>query len=240
MTSAPVPNYRQIDPERVIATARTLHDRIKERFPERGLVNVSEQVVKVAEACAAKAQWVGRPVPLLRACVIIITALLLVFSFGVIAKIAGNVRLSVPDLGGLLQMVEAGINDVILVSAALYFIWSIERRWKRSRSLADLNELRAIAHIIDMHQLTKDPERIVHSGIDTRSSPQPELDHFQLSRYLDYCSEMLSLLSKVAAQYPQHIDDSVVLGAVDEIENLTAGLSRKIWQKIMILNLNLR
>ena len=30
-------------------------------------------------------------------------------------------------------------------------------------------------------------------------------------------------------------DDAVALAAVNEIENLTTGLSRKIWQKIMIL-----
>lgn len=30
--------------------------------------------------------------------------------------------------------------------------------------------------------------------------------------------------------------DSVVLQAVDEVEALTMGLSRKIWQKIMILD----
>jgi hypothetical protein len=36
--------------------------------------------------------------------------------------------------------------------------------------------------------------------------------------------------------YVQNFDDSVTLAAVNEIENLTAGLSRKIWQKIMILD----
>jgi hypothetical protein len=201
-------------------------------------------VLDVAAASANRVAWVGKPNRYLRVLGIIVTSLLVLFSLGVVAALTSKIRLQVSDLGGLLQMIEAGINDVILVSAALYFIWTIELRWKRSRALADLNELRAIAHIIDMHQLTKDPERLVQRklliGIDTQSSPVRELDEFQLSRYLDYCSEMLALLSKIAAQYPQQIDDAVVLSAVDEIENLTAGLSRKIWQKIMILNLQPR
>ena len=59
---------------------------------------------------------------------------------------------------------------------------------------------------------------------------------FELSRYLDYCSEMLSLTGKVATLYVQRFDDPVALSAVDQIEDLTTGLSRKIWQKIVIIN----
>jgi len=72
-----------------------------------------------------------------------------------------------------------------------------------------------------------------------RTAHPSEADHltpFLLGRYLDYCSEMLSLIGKVAALYAQNTQDAVVLAAVDEIETLTTGLSRKIWQKIMILD----
>ena len=95
-----------------------------------------------------------------------------------------------------------------------------------------------MAHIIDMHQLTKDPERIANpdAGGDTPSSPTRHLTPFALSRYLDYCSEMLSLLSKSAALYVQDFADPVTISAVNEVENLTTGLSGKIWQKIMILD----
>jgi hypothetical protein len=59
---------------------------------------------------------------------------------------------------------------------------------------------------------------------------------FQLSRYLDYCSEMLSMCGKVAALYSQSFPDDVVLGSVNGLQTLATGLSRKIWQKIMILH----
>ena len=86
-----------------------------------------------------------------------------------------------------------------------------------------------------MHQLTKDPER-VHPGIQlTTASPRVNLTRFELSRYLDYCSEMLSLTGKVAAVYVQHFDDAVAIASANEVEQLCTGLSRKIWQKIMIL-----
>ena len=87
-----------------------------------------------------------------------------------------------------------------------------------------------------MHQLTKDPERLRVRGQDTASSPKRTLSTPELVRYLDYCSEMLSLIGKLAALYVQKFDDPVALAAVNEVEELTTSLSRKIWQKIMILN----
>ena len=58
----------------------------------------------------------------------------------------------------------------------------------------------------------------------------------ELGRYLDYCSEMLSLTSKVAALFVQGSNDPHVLAAVDEVSGLTNGLSSKIWQKLTILD----
>ena len=41
---------------------------------------------------------------------------------------------------------------------------------------------------------------------------------FELSRYLDYCSEMMSLTSKVAVLFAQSFPDPVVTEAVSDIE----------------------
>ena len=59
----------------------------------------------------------------------------------------------------------------------------------------------------------------------------------ELARYLDYCAELLSLSSKLAALHVQYLNDPVVLDAVNDIETLAASLSNKIWQKIMILDI---
>jgi hypothetical protein len=56
-----------------------------------------------------------------------------------------------------------------------------------------------------------------------------------MERYLDYCSEMLSLVGKIAALCAEESQDSVVLDTVSTVENLTTGMSRKIWQKISLL-----
>ena len=86
-----------------------------------------------------------------------------------------------------------------------------------------------------MHQLTKDPARLHWESRGVVTS-RKHLTAFQLARYLDYCSEMLSLLGKISVLYVQRFSDPVALSAVNEVENLTNALSRKIWQKLMIIN----
>jgi len=128
----------------------------------------------------------------------------------------------------------AAINDVLLIGAAIFFIFTIEKRYKRTRALKALHELRSIAHIIDMHQLTKDPHRIMAKPLFTGEGLSPKLNMtpFQLRRYLDYCSEMLALTGKIAAVYVQQFDDAVAIGSASELETLSSGLSSKIWQKM--------
>lgn len=72
--------------------------------------------------------------------------------------------------------------------------------------------------------------------VENRIKRSRMLTPFELMRYLDYCSEMLAILSKLAALHTQHFNDAVTLEAVNDVENLTQGLSRTIWQKIMILD----
>ena len=43
------------------------------------------------------------------------------------------------------------------------------------------------------------------------------------------------MLGKISALYVQNFTDPVVVTAGNEIEVLATGLSRKVWQKIMIL-----
>jgi hypothetical protein len=132
-------------------------------------------------------------------------------------------------------MLEAGANIALLLGGALYFLCTYEQRIKRERVLRTVHSIRSLAHIIDMPQLTKDPSRLSDSFKTTTSSPVVDYTALELQRYLDYCSELLAILGKVAALYAQHLYDPVVLDAVDDIEGLTNGMSSKIWQKIIML-----
>ena len=228
-------SMRQLDPARIIETIRALCVRIDERFPGRGLSNVARQQLAVAENTMAHMEWVRRPILWVRVVVAAVILLLVTLLAGMAVRVnLSTERIALPDL---LQTVEAAVNDLILLGAAILFLVTVEGRIKRGKALGALRELRALAHIVDMHQLTKDPDRVVERRDSrTPSSPQATMTQPELARYLDYCSEMLALNSKVAALYAQNLDDPVVLAAVDEVEALTSGLSAKIWQKLVILN----
>lgn len=240
-TSPPRRSYRLLIPDKIVATAEQLERRIGERFPDSGLRAVAADLCRVAQQAVATATGFRRPIYWLRLVVWLLVGVLgVVFvAFGVILSGAVPKDLSwfgdTQNAEEFIQTFEAMLGSVVFVGAAVIYLLTLERRWKRERLLAALRELRALAHIVDMHQLTKDPETVAR-GQATPSSPKRTLTTFQLSRYLDYCSELLSLISKIGAIYVQEFPDPEALEAVDQLTNLTSGLSRTIWQKIMILD----
>ena len=227
--------YTELRLDRITATITQLEHRISERFPESGLSRVASELRKLANDEEALLMRIRRPIWVLRigGAVGILGLLAVAIFLGVVAM---RVSLHVRTITDLLQSSESAINDVIVLSIAIFFFFSLETRVKRSRALRALHRLRSIVHVVDMHQLPKDPEQMLEPQ-PTASSPQRNFTRFELSRYLDYCSELLSLTSKLAAVYAQHLNDTVVLDAVNDIETLASSLSNKIWQKIMILDM---
>jgi hypothetical protein len=133
------------------------------------------------------------------------------------------------------QGIEASINTVILAVLGLLALIRTEERIKRKRVFRQLHGLRSLIHVIDMHQLTKDPAALSINFKPTSHSPARITNAADLARYLDYCSEMLSITGKIAALFAQSVNDAVVIDGVNDIENLASNLSRKIWQKITLI-----
>jgi len=223
--------YKQLNLQAVIATIETLQHRVAERFPESGLHGVCNELLSVAVGSQKTVERLASPLLEVRIGVGIIIFLGLmgvVYSFSIV-----DFTMSKLSLTDLIQVFESLINDILLVGASLYFLLSVETKIKRARALSALHELRSLAHVVDMHQLTKDPSAL--AGKTTQSSPKRTMDAYDLQRYLDYCSEMLSLVGKVAALYSQKLPDHEIVGAASQIEDLCTGLSRKIWQKLVVL-----
>jgi hypothetical protein len=225
--------HRSLDASSIAATIERLCQRVEVRFPGSGLAGVCRELDAIAERAAQTSAWIGRPILPLRIVVGLLVALILA---GLVVTGAALRAPAEPlTLGELVQAIEAGVNDLVFVAIAVFFLLTLETRLKRRRALQAIHELRSIAHVIDMHQLTKDPEWVLDRGRETGILPARTMSRFELSRYLDYCSEALSLTGKVAALYMRDFDDPVALQAVNEVEALTTGLSRKIWQKLSIL-----
>lgn len=226
--------YRELDPDKIIKTAVKLQQRIAERFPTSSLNQVCIELVEITQESREQAMEIREPKIWLR----VGTAVFVLLGLGGLIYTVSRLNLVIGtmELDEFVQLVEAGINDLLLIGAALFFLTTVETRIKRARAINALHTLRAVAHVIDMHQLTKDPSRqTISGGKTTSSSPDPHMSYYELTRYLDYCSEMLSIIGKIAAIYAQNLPDAVVLDAANDLENLTTGLSRKIWQKIMII-----
>lgn len=227
--------YQQLDPDKIVETVAILCKRIKERFPQAGLNLVCQKLLEVARSARQRSSEFDKPIVWVRVLSGVIILLLAGLLIGAVWS-ATQQDFEQVKAAELIQVIEAGLNELVAIGVTIFFLVTLETRLKRRRALEAIHELRVISHIIDMHQLTKDPERLAVRGPDTASSPKRTMTPFELNRYLDYCSEMLAIVGKVAALYVQNFPDEQAVGAVNDVEDLAAGLSRKIWQKIMILH----
>jgi hypothetical protein len=207
--------YRSLDSARVIETSDRLARRIRERFPEANLAKVADELARVVREAHDRAETLAKPnLPLRGGTALLLLSLLLLLFVAV-----PHLRLSwkVQAASELVQVLGSLCEALIVIGGGIAFLVTIESRIKRARALEMIHELRALAHIVDMHQLTKDPAELVARGPRTKSSPERTMTDFELQRYLDYSSEMLAVISKVGALYAQNMADPVVLGAVDEV-----------------------
>jgi len=220
----------------ILKTLERLNRRIRERFPDSGLSQVCAELCDVGASVEQMIRRLRRPIWIVR-----IFVLAVIIGIIVLAVYAINLSLELAsiEMGGLMELlqgIESAINEIIFLALAIFFLGTLESRLKRYVALRALHRLRSIAHVVDMHQLTKDPAYILQGTEPTASSPERTMTPHQLTRYLDYCTEMLSIVSKLAALRAQHVNDPVVLNAVNDVETLAHGLAGKIWQKIMIID----
>jgi type II secretory pathway pseudopilin PulG len=225
--------YRALDADKIIATIERLKRRIDERFPGAGLACVAGDLLAAAHDTEQKATSLRRQ----RWSYDLLPVLFLAICIGSALYLQRVLKFEVANTEGtnLLQTFEAVLNIAVFGGIALVYLLNLQRQQKRREALNALHQLRSLVHVIDMHQLTKDPSLVLGGEHDTAASPKRKMTAFELGRYLDYSSEMLSLAGKVAALYAQDLDDPVVVEAVNDIEMLATNLSRKIWQKIAIL-----
>jgi hypothetical protein len=223
-----------LDPEEIVETMEILHRRIRERFPHRNLAEFAGRIVILGREARKRAEDLRRPIISLRVAVwtvVSVSLLLIVYALRDLHSL-----LTVTDGGEMMQGIEAMLSSAFFLGAAALFLFTLESRVKRRRALKAIHELRGLAHRVDMHQLTKDPQAERDRDKDTSSSPRRELTPYELNRYLDYCSELLAIVNKLGALYTVDFDDPVVLSGVDGLQRLADGLSQKIWHKMAMVD----
>jgi len=223
--------YRTIDAQLVLQTLEQLRLRIGERFPKAGLGNVCAELALLATDTQTRVTELANPMIWIRVGVGVVLAAgvgLAAYGIDTIGFRSGET-----EVLSLVSALESAVNLLLVVGAGVFSLTSLEARLKRHTAMGALHELRSIIHVIDMHQLTKDP--VMFGAKRTKASPDHKLSLFELVRYLNYCSEMLSLSGKLAALYAQDFNDPDVIEAASDIEQLATNLSQKVWQKITIV-----
>jgi hypothetical protein len=227
--------FHTLKPERLRETQDKLAQRIARRFPDSGLRQVAAELLKMVEEAAVRAEQIRRPNWPLRLAVLLLA--LGALGLGLRLATSLEVKSDLRDAMGLFQFVEAVLRACFFLGAVVLFLVSLEVRMKRRRALKALYELRAMAHVVDMHQVAKDPEGLMRGQPPGPDAPrQTTKTPADLNRYLNYCNELLSIISKVAALYVQDFPDAPTVAAADQVESLCSGLSQRIWQKIMVLD----
>jgi hypothetical protein len=232
-----VRTLEKLEPVPVIGTARRLRDRVGARFPDRGIHRVAQELASLTEQVADTSAGSRRRSRLVRAgsrSLIGLVVLVALVAFGFAVESAFT---DAPDNGlDWLPLIESAVNDIVFVAIAVVLLHSFPERVQRAELLAKLHRLRSLAHIIDMHQLTKEPESLRDAFVNGTDGAEVDLTPEQIEYYLEYCTELLSLVGKAAALCAEESQDEIVLNTVSTIESLTMGMSRKVWQKITVLS----
>ena len=222
---------RQLREDKLLETAERIRQRIVERFPDSGLSKVAAEIIQITKDAIGRAEAISRPNRWLRAGLVV---LLLIAVAGMVTYVRTRTD---PKAGWqtVLEFLDVTKSSVAILAATAIFLFTLETRLKRRRALRAVHELRAMAHLIDMHQLTKDPDRLGNPTEPLNVAGRP-MDAEAMGRYLHFCTELLAIVSKVGQLYVQDFPDAAAVTAVDHFENLATGLSNKIWQKLMILD----
>lgn len=226
--------YQRLDSAAVRASTAALQERIRQRFPDRGLWEVSAELVSLVDEVTGGGGISRRRIRFARLLSHLGIVTVLVIFGGAIVLAAASIWASPGALTPIdwLPLLETVVNNLVFAGIAIFFLVAVPQRMERARVLRLVHRLRSLAHVIDMHQLTKVPERLERGR---REDGGLDLTREQLARYLDYCTEMLSLVGKTAALFAEDTTDGDVLDAVGGIETLTSDMARKVWQKIAIL-----
>ncbi len=226
----------RLEAEYVEDTVSRLESRIRARFPDRRLGNVAAELgtaVPEIHGGFEESKARRRQVRLFSRATSVAVVVLALTVLGLALRDAFT--RGTDHSFDWVPLVESLINDIVFTAIAVFFLWAMPERLERRTLLDLLHRLRSLAHVVDMHQLDKDPEQARADYVPTAKSPPHRMNAEDLHHYFDYCSELVSLIAKTAALCAERTSDAVVLRTISEIETLAAQMSQKIWQKISLL-----
>jgi len=121
-----------LDSEHLDEQINILRDRVGERFPDSGLYQVAIHLAELSHRSAKTASYLGKPNYFIRA--ITVTLALLIVVGTIVAFMNFEIKFHNKDLLSVVQFLESLINDIVFIGVAIFFLVSIETKYKRSRA----------------------------------------------------------------------------------------------------------
>jgi hypothetical protein len=205
------PNRKyRLDPSRIIETAENLARRVGERFPESNLVGLADELVRIARETDERARRALSPIYFVRAACLLAVIVGLVGLLLLIRHI--STRWEFGTITEVFESADAGVNILIVLAGALWFLISFESRVKRKKALSFIGELLEFVQWIDVTQLYYTPE-----FYKSKPAPGDSTAGFDYT-YLLFCTEMLAVIGNLALLYTRgNMDDSVWRAASDAV-----------------------
>lgn len=224
-------------PERLTRALVILRRRIAERFPDSSLGEIAAEVLDLAHHTRARARRVRRPILAVRIGAHFLQVVLLGALVAGLYVLWGAAQglpsgTSGPLWFGFLEAVEAAVALLLTIGGLSFGLVRFETGLRQSLVLREMQRFRTTLDVIDMHQLYKDPTYLL---LDTAAMPVRTMSLHQLLAYLGFCSELMTLTSKLASTYAVDITDPLVHQAVDDIQSYAGELVRGIRTKLQLV-----
>ena len=123
------------------ATIAQLSNRVKERFPDGNLIQACDELLRLSSDTKLRAEWIGSPIISLRIVATILISLIAVALVSAFSQL--NLSSGRLDVVVFVYFLNAGMNNIVISAAVVFFLITIEARVKRRRSLLAIHELRS-------------------------------------------------------------------------------------------------
>ncbi|HZV20207.1 MAG TPA: hypothetical protein VE986_01540, partial [Hyphomicrobiales bacterium] len=153
---------KRLQGKNLFEAAIELSERISGEFPARGLTQEARELAKDAKSFVAEAESLSRKGASYYAIRVLValgfglwigtTSLVLLRIWSLVQKKPESL-----DLFQSMQGIDAGIHIAVSAALAIFFTATLERRRKRRIAFNGLNSLLNFAHVVDSHQIDKDP-----------------------------------------------------------------------------------
>ncbi|MCY2966867.1 MAG: hypothetical protein NT069_25090 [Planctomycetota bacterium] len=230
IVAAKVPGAaHQLDPSRIIQTAEKLAQRIGQSLPGTTLAGLAAEIVQIARDTDQRIRQILKPNLAIRIGSVTAIGLTLACLWYFMQDL--HTRLEFRTITEFLGAANTCFNFLVALAGGLWFFVTLESRIKRKKILASIQELRELIHVIDATQLYYTPEMYGPDSDSTKTDQR--FDH----TYLLDCSQLLGVISNLAALYTRGAADDSIMRAAADVEMLAAALTGKLYAKAEFVRL---